>query len=201
MKNKTWQYISYMVVIASIAIAIMVTPKTITGSSQIQFQEQSRYAKTLQNWIHEFYDINGIIFPKGSCTETAKGLLENCLTKRLQVTEDFTTTGPQRVSSLMFGIEQEFVGVAEMIYGKDLVDKENCDTVLNYWVEEVVRLPKLSRASEIEATFYGSIVDNQFYVKNGKFTTPMIECFFEARPDGSSDCTCKTGRRHEYVNE
>ena len=207
MKNKdNSKYFIFFFVFELIALAVFVSPKQynteiVTGSSHIQFEEKpERYAKTLENWIDEFFHIDGIIFPNGPCPEIARELLEDCVKKKLKVTEDFTTIGTQRVSSVLFGIEQEFVGALEMIQGKELLKDKGVDSGLNLWVEAVVRLPKFSRASEIEVSLLGTTKD-KFYVQKGNFSTPLLLCGFTALPDGTSECSCETGRRYEYINE
>lgn len=200
------KYFIFFFVFALIALGVLVWPnqyntESVTGSSHIQFEEKpERYAKTLENWIDEFFHIDGIIFPEGYCPEIAKELLENCVKKKLKVTEDFSTIGQQRVSSVLFGIEQEFVGALEMIQGKDLLKDEGVESGLNLWVEAIVRLPKFSRASEIEVSLLGATKD-KFYVQRGNFSTPLLICGFTALPNGESECSCETGRRYEYINE
>lgn len=202
MKDKNWQYISYIFVIAFIATILITAPRTMTGGSHISIYEEkpSTYAYKLKDWVYNFFQIENAVFPTGTCADITKEFLTEFLEKGPSVTEKFTTTGSQRVQSLLFGIEQEFVGAIEMIHGKNLVDREDSDSILNLWVEGVVRLPKLSRASELEVTIYGEASDH-FYVKSGKFSTPMLECNFFALPNGASECKCETGRTYEYVNE
>ena len=124
------KYFIFFFVFALIALGALVWPnqhstESVTGSSHIQFEEKpERYAKTLENWADDFFHIDGIIFPKGVCPEIAKELLEQNIKKSPVVTEDFTTTGSQKICSLMFGFEQEFIGALEMIYGQSLLEKE-----------------------------------------------------------------------------
>lgn len=189
-----------------------------TGNTHIQFQENpSRFAYTLENWMNNFFEIDGITFPKGYCANIAKELLSTQIKKKLQVTEDFTTTGSQRVSTRMFGIDQEYVGALEMIYGKELVNKnttesilkkyhveiinkDEIDSVLNFWSETIVKLPHLERTTEIEVTLFG-VSKDKFKVTLGRLTTPILDCLFITKEDGSADCNCKIKRTHDYVNE
>ncbi len=202
MKNTNWQYISYIFVIAFIATIIIVAPTNLTGSGHIIIHEEkpSSYAYTLRDWVYKFFQTEGVVFPTGTCSDITREFLSQFLQKGPSVTEKFATTGIQRVQSLLFGIEQEFVGAIEMVHGKDLVEQQGSDSILNLWVEGVVRLPKLSRASEMEITIYGEAKD-MFYVKKGRFSTPMIECNFTALHDGTSDCKCSTEKTYHYVNE
>lgn len=203
-KNKRNNQI-YIPVFAFILLIILLLsnkPSIPTGGVQLNIQEDIKiaHAYSLNDWINKFFDTNGIVFSKGTCSDVAQDLLRLSLNERLQVTEQFTTQGNQKVSSLMFGIKQEFVGALEMIYGKDLVKKEDSDSLLNFWSEAIVRLPRLERTTEIEVTLYGNSKD-KFYVNHGKFTTPMIECDFSFDEFEKEVCNCRTERTHEYINE
>ncbi len=209
MKNKNnVHYIGYFLIIVLIAFSIFISSKGSqnniypTGGSHLQFNQidEKNYAYTLGTWINKFFEIDDFVFPKSACTDIAQQFLQNFKKKSPQVTEHFTTTGPQRISSRLFGIKQEFAGVIEMIHGKDLINEEGIDSILNFWVEGVVRLPKISRASGIEFILCGETKE-KFYVKHGKIKTPIMDCTFEGQPDGTAICDCKIERTHDYINQ
>ncbi|RLE47533.1 hypothetical protein DRJ25_02140 [Candidatus Woesearchaeota archaeon] len=199
-------YLAFLFIFATIALAILVDPalnttENATGSANIQFDEKPvRYAKTLEDWLNNFFHIEGIDFPEGACSDVAKDMVTRLIKQSPKTTENFRTFGEQKIGSLMFGFDQERIGVIEMVSGKDLLKKENVNSALNFWMEYAVWLPRLNRASQIEATLFGDSKD-KFYVKEGRFSTPVMKCSFTALPDGTSDCSCEYGRHHDYANE
>lgn len=165
-----------------------------------QFERPTTYAYNLNHWMQDFFGVPSASFPECACTDIAKEIGQILEKQALQVTEDFTTHGPQRVSSVVFGIEQEFAGGLEMVYGKDLVNKPGQDSAINLLVETVVRLPRLERSGGVEMTVYG-VTKDLLYVNAGRIRTPMLDCSFARKADNKCDCFCITGRTTEYINE
>lgn len=164
------------------------------------FNRPATYAYTLNHHMQDFFNVPNAVFPECACTQVAREIGRRFDEMPLQVTEDFTTYGPQRVSSRVFGIEQEFAGGLEMVYGKDLVNKPGQDSAINMLVETVVRLPRLERSSGVEMTLYG-VTEDVLYVNAGRIRTPMLECTFYRTVNNQCNCMCETGLDYDYVNE
>lgn len=164
-----------------------------------QFDRPATYAYNLNHHMQDFFLVPNAVFPDCVCADLAKEIGGRMDQLALQVAEDFTTYGPQRVSTRVFGIEQEYAGGLEMIYGKDLVNKPGQDSAINLIIDTVVRLPRLERSAGIEMTLYGQKED-RLYINVGMIQTPMLECYFKRNIDDTCDCMCDTGMTHEYAN-
>jgi len=160
------------------------------------YKEEGVYSYTLGDWVNGFYQVRGLVWPRSACTMVAKELYDSVATAHLTVSEDISTFGEERMSNIMFGIEQEKAGAVEMIYGNGLLNKYPGDSAMHVYVESVVRIPHVDRASQIHLNLFGYSED-YFYITYGKIITPTITCEFTSE-DGLATCNCTYGLTTDY---
>jgi hypothetical protein len=175
-------------------------PKFETPTGQLiytpPYKESQDFSYSLDDWVNGFFRIRGLKWPKGSCTDVANQLFDFVIYSHLTVTEDFSTFGPERMSNVVYGLEQEHAGAIEMIYGKDLLKDYPGDSALHLYAESVVRIPHVDRASEMHLNLFGYSED-YFYVTHGRIVTPTLECDFTSK-EGVATCECKYSHTAEY---
>ena len=160
------------------------------------YKESQDFSYTLDDWVNGFFEVRGVKWPKGSCTGVGKQLYDFLAHNHLTVTEDFSTFGPERMSNVVFGLEQEHAGAMEMIYGKDLLKGYPGDSALHVYAESVVRIPHVDRASEMHLHLFGYSED-YFYITHGNLVTPTLKCTFTSH-EGIANCECQYEHTAEY---
>ena len=184
----------------ALVFAIASFPDTITGAASYRYdgEERSTYAYTLNDWVRGFFQVESIVFPPGSCTSVVEEIYGNMAFKPLSATEDLSTHGRERTSSVMFGFEGDAIGALEMIYGKNLINMDGIDSSLNLIGEAPVRLPKLTRVANVELSLYG-VSRDKLYVTEGALVLPTLQCRFVVE-DGRAVCDCnRIERTYDYA--
>lgn len=173
--------------------------ETITGNIVYKppYREDLKFhSYSMGDWVNGFYQIRGIVWPKGSCTKVAQDLYDFLANNHMTVSEDFSTFGDERVSNLVFGIEQEHAGAVEMVHGEDLLKGYPGDSAMHVYAESVVRIPHMDRASEIHLNLFG-YAEDYLYVTYGKIVTPTLTCEFTSQ-EGVAQCDCTYEQTTEY---
>ncbi len=204
-KHKPSDYLAYVLVAFLILLALVINPGSTNPTSFVAagqpvgsgIETPGYGGYTLGTWAQKFFKTSKSVFPEGACAQVAEELIYDQLNSYLVVTEDFTTHGPQRISTMMFGIRQDFIGAMEMVYGKDLIDREDSDIVLDIWVEAIVRLPKTTRTTQIEITLFGKKVGDTIVIKAGSVDTPIMKCNFDTANVTTLE-SCKIERSYTY---
>ena len=159
-------------------------------------EDSTAYAYTLNDWIRGFFGIQGVFFPTGSCMEIPTGLFNEIVFRSISVTEDVSTKGTERVSTVMFGFEEDTLGALEMAHGNVALGGGAEDSYINLIAIAPVRIPKMTRHSYIELSLFGKSGD-LFYVTRGQVRTPIIFCDFTSQ-NGQAICNCEAGRTFDY---
>lgn len=169
-----------------------------TGTATLP--KDATYAYTLNDWLMDFYNIYGIQFPEGVCTEVAQDLYNELAFDPTTVTEDFSTKGRNRISSIMYGIEENVVGSLEMIHGIGVIQEDNViDSKIYLTADAVVKIPKFTRISHIELVLNGVTLGRNFFeVKSGRIETPTLHCEFFTK-NNQIICDCSTGFSEEFI--
>lgn len=207
-KHKPLDFLAYILVAFLILLAVVINPNSINPTSYVAaghpvgtgIEKVSYGAYNLGTWIEKFFGTKNAVFPKGACAQVAEELLNDKLNDIVVVTEGFSSTGPQRISTVMFGIEQDFIGALDMIYGDDLVAREGSDVLLDLWVEAIVRLPKTTKTTHLSIFLFGKKEGNVIHIQEGEVSTPISKCNFDIT-EGEYKSTCEVGRTHEYPSE
>ncbi len=183
----------------AVLLAIVTFPANITGSAAYAYEgeERNTYAYTLNDWVRGFFQSEGIALPKGECMHVLGDIYNQIAFKPLSGTEDISTHGKNRFSSVMWYIEESMVGALEMIYSKKL-SGNGADSVIHIIAEVPSRVPKISRTSKIEMHLLGTNSD-QVYITHGSFSMPIMSCEFNIGDDGFADCECTSKDPGEYA--
>jgi hypothetical protein len=147
------------------------------------------YANTPSDKVHEFFNVEGVMFPSYDCGEIALGLYQNIADKAADDMAGFMTQGANRAATINFILDRiRLVGTIDMVKGNIVTDPLT-DSLISINSEAVVRTPKDTRKTFFNMDLYG--VTNQFfYVQHGRFSTPSLDCDF-VNQDGVAICDCK----------
>lgn len=129
-------------------------------------------ALTLHNVVQEFYSINEIRFPRGTCTQIAKEMYYGSALEPIEITSSYTT---ENAETLTFGNDKN-IGIIEM--GREMI---------NMHTETVVQGQRMTLYN---MELYGTSEEN-FIVNEGRFETPTFDCQFISI-QGIAQCDCQT---------
>ncbi len=127
---------------------------------------------TLHNIAREFYSIDEIQFPRGTCTQTAKELYYALASQPIEITGGYTTEGAE---TLTFGNDKN-IGIIEM-------DR----AMINMHTETVVQGLRMTLYN---MELYGTSAEN-FIVNEGRVETQALDCQFTSII-GIAQCDCQT---------
>ena len=136
--------------------------------SGLVVEGSNTYAKTFGHLVNEFFDVGGIYFPPGVCTNVLEELYLNIAPERVDVTQGFETTGRERLASINFVVKRTTpFGTLDMIKGQTLVGEPGIDSLININAETLIRVPKDQRATYMSIELLG-ISNTVFVVKKGE---------------------------------
>ena len=67
-----------------------------------QLSEEKTYAHTLNHRITNFFDVDALVFPSGTCTAVTEELYNNLAYRTTEITSGYKTTGRQKLATINF---------------------------------------------------------------------------------------------------
>lgn len=181
------------IILSLILLKALVLLFFITGSSAITggaiIGDAETYAHTPAGSVHEFFGIDGVVFPTQDCGEVASGLYYNIADKTADDMAGFATTGQNKAATINFILDRiRLVGTIDMIQGSMITDPYS-DSMISINSEAIVRTPKETRKTFFNMDLYG-VTNHLFYVQRGRFSTPSLDCSFFSQ-NGRAICDCE----------
>jgi hypothetical protein len=185
MNNKL--VLSLIMLKALVLIFFITSSYGITGGAVIGDAET--YAHTPAGRVHEFFGVNGVVFPTQGCGEVASGLYYNIADKTADDMAGFATTGQNKAATINFILDRiRLVGTIDLVQGS-MIDDPYSDSMISINTEAVVRTPKDTRKTFFNMDLYG-VTNQLFYVQRGRFATPSLDCEFVTQ-NGQAICDCE----------
>lgn len=179
--------LSLIMLKAIVIVFFISSTTTITGGAIIGDSES--YSHTPADKVHNFFGVNGIVFPAQNCGEIALGLYNNIADKAADDMAGFATTGQNKAATVNFILDRiRLVGTIDMIKG-DMIQDPYSDSMISINSEAVVRTPKDTRKTFFNMDLYG-VANDLFYVQRGRFATPSLDCDF-INQNGIALCECQ----------
>lgn len=164
----------------------------ITGAALVK-ETETTYAIALRHIVNEFFGIQGVQFPKGSCAEVARDLYAGIVSQSLNEQSGFITDGPNKLATISFDIEMlDIFGTVDMVKGPLIMNSEEVDSLITISTEAIIRVPKEIKTTYFFLDLYGTS-EEVFQVTRGSFSTPSVDCSFVTR-DGEAICDCDVHR-------
>ena len=162
-----------------------------TGGAIVEQEaESAHYAVALDHVVTDFFSVNAIEFPSGSCGDVARDLYSTVAFTSIDVSSGFGTTGVEGVSTLNFVIDRTArYGTMDLAKGKSIVGDKYSTSFISLNTETIVRVPKEVRTTYFSLDLYGTS-GSTFQVDRGRFSTPSVDCDFLSSPEGIAVCNC-----------
>lgn len=185
MKNRL--IVAPLIISTFILLIIFMNSTSITGGASIG--STTSYSHTPANKVHDFFGVNGIVFPAQDCGDIAQGLYENIAGMAADDMTGFATSGPNRAATINFILDRiRLMGTLDLVKGS-IVNDPQADSMISINTEAIARTPKEIRKTFFNMDLYG-VTDQYFYVLHGRFSTPSLDCSF-INQDGGAVCDCK----------
>ncbi len=156
-------------------------------------EAETTYAFTINHLVKDFFDVEDVIFPIGSCGEVARELYGNIAYTPTDVTSGFSTRGPDRLATIDFVIDRiERFGTIDMAIGESMRLGKPLDSFISINAESIVRVPKDTRSTYYLMDLHAS-ANGLLYITSGQFSTPSVDCDFTTK-DGFAICDCQVHR-------
>lgn len=176
---------SLLIIKSIILLLIVLDSSSITGGAIIG----ETGASTPAAKVHEFFEVNGVIFPAQDCGDIARGLYENIADVAADDMVGFTTQGMNKAATINFVLDRiRLMGTLDLIKGT-VIDDPYADSMISINSEAIARTPKEVRKTFFNMDLYG-VTDRFFYVYRGRFSTPSLDCSF-VNHEGKAVCDCK----------